>query len=60
MGSTFVLDAYDLPDNVIRKLTCMVLNGEIQHISSPDVHGNREAQKRVDFVNDLINHLQNR
>ena len=57
MGSTFVVDSRGLPDNVVRNLTSMVLNGEIQHISSGDCNGNYEAKKRVDFVNDLINRL---
>jgi hypothetical protein len=58
MGSTFVVDSHGLPDNVVRNLTSMVFNGEIQHILPGNCNGNCEAKKRVDFVNDLLNRLQ--
>ena len=58
MGSTFVVDSHGLPDNVVRNLTSMVFNGEISQLSPRDCNGNCEAKKRVDFVNDLINRLQ--
>ena len=57
MGSTYTVNSYGLSEDVLRKLTSMVLNGEIHNISPADCNGNHEAQNRVKYLNELINRL---